>query len=75
MILKNLRYLTEVCRHGICGTGTTATGVLEMIYFVGRGVFYLTRPLMGDPISYSKLPELDNIVNSINYVTSPISLI
>ena len=37
--------------------------------------FLLTRPLLGDPISYSKLPDLDNIVNSVNYVTSPISLI
>jgi len=23
MILNDLRYLTKVCRHGICGTGTT----------------------------------------------------
>ena len=30
---------------------------------------------MGDRTSYSKLPDLNNIVNSINYVTSPVFLI
>jgi hypothetical protein len=33
------------------------------------------RPLTGDPISYFELPDLDNIVSSINYAISPISLI
>ena len=32
-------------------------------------------PLTGDPISYFELPDLDNIVISINYAISPISLI
>ena len=41
--------------------------------FHGEVFFLLTRPLMVPPIY--KLPDLDNIVNSINYVTLPISLI